>query len=325
MCARAYRNGGASVNAGWYRVQRQMLDHPIVGAGSLGKYSRFEAWHWLIKNAVYEERKIKNRGQEITLQPGELLAAYAYLATSWNWTIDAVRWFLVKLETAKAITKRTDKHTNHAQVIRLVNWQIYQMAHQETHTGTHHGTHQHLNNKQETIPGDYARDPGFWKRAIGGERGLTAAPSTGKDQNKNDVENDQHTAEFENGVLVVNDKMRDHWLPAFGGDRQRFDWALQEVAGFIDLFGVRPLAAQVNSLLARKAGDKRDRDQRYAAAVKTNNAGSAPFRRGEQIAGSAGRAQNVGHVSRVVLRDQSEPFETYRTRMIAEGKLEDKP
>jgi hypothetical protein len=277
---RAYRNGNASVNAGWYRVQRQMLDHPLVGAGSLGKYSRFEAWHWLIKNAVYEEKIIRNRGEELTLNAGEVLAAFRFLAKQWKWTVGSVRYFLMQLECAKAITRRTTSHNTQAQIIRLANWEKYQVAQHETQTENSHKTSQHLNNIQDTKP----FSGGVWKEKLN-----TAEKSA------------QHTATFENGALVVSQALREHWLPRFGGDSLRLQYALEQVAGYVQPNSHRPLVAQINSQLARIVGNRRDSDQRYAAR----------------------NAQPLGKLVASGIRDTSETFAEMRARLVREGVITD--
>lgn len=73
---------------------------------------------------------------------------------------------------------------------------------------------------------------------------------------------------FENGHLQLNNGTRQRWLDQFDGDVQRLDLALIEIAGQIQPNSGRPISVQVESLLARKAGDKRDRDRRYAKAVE---------------------------------------------------------
>ena len=82
-----------------------------------------------------------------------------------------------------------------------------------------------------------------------------------------------HGAAFENGRVVLFNGTRAFWLEKFGGDAERLDLALMEVAGYIQPNSIRPLEAQVGAQLARRVAEKRDRDDRYAKAAKSNGKG----------------------------------------------------
>jgi len=126
-----YANRSARVN-GWFAVARSIFDHPIVGAGSLGKYSRMEAWLWMINNAARRPTKGFDGVLEIELQPGELIAPLRYLARCWGWSPDAVRHFLERLESTHSIrqSKRTQS-THAANVVFLVYWADHQLTDEE--------------------------------------------------------------------------------------------------------------------------------------------------------------------------------------------------
>jgi hypothetical protein len=138
-------NGGPPIrDAGWYATHRDMLNHPIVGIGkpvkpadpNRGSLSRFEAWHWLIANAAYRAQPINNLGMRMTLQPGQVMGARAYLAREWNWSEMTVRWFLKVLLDEHMITLATDKirnqqRTNTANIITLCNYLKYQLGEDE--------------------------------------------------------------------------------------------------------------------------------------------------------------------------------------------------
>jgi len=89
-----------------------------------------------------------------------------------------------------------------------------------------------------------------------------------------------------NGRLEVSGSFRTEWLNIFGDDEPRFDLALIEVAGRVQVNSSRPLAAQVGSQLARIAADKRDRDARYrqAAAANARPAGKSHDERKARLA-----------------------------------------
>ena len=137
----------------WYAVSRKMLTHPIVGIGSLGKASNFEAWHWMISNAAVWKSTIIVGGHDVTLQRGELLASLNYLAKAWHWTPAAVRWFLANLERTKSITRRVSDHSTKSAIICLCNYDAFQLsAHDAQHEAqqeVQHKASQQANNKQE--------------------------------------------------------------------------------------------------------------------------------------------------------------------------------
>ena len=82
---------------------------------------------------------------------------------------------------------------------------------------------------------------------------------------------------FENGRLVLLNGCREFWLDKFGGDAERLDLALTQAAGYVQPNNrYKPLEAQVGAQLARIAAEKRDKDQRYAAAVKAKTPAASP-------------------------------------------------
>lgn len=138
-------NGGPVLrDAGWYATHRDMLTHPIVGAGQpvkpddprRGSYSKFEAWHWLIANAAYGEREWNNKGRRQTIAPGQLVAGRVHLSGVWNWTEKTVRVFLKQLLDEHMITLATDEirgqqRANTCNIITLCNYLRYQLGEDE--------------------------------------------------------------------------------------------------------------------------------------------------------------------------------------------------
>jgi hypothetical protein len=72
---------------------------------------------------------------------------------------------------------------------------------------------------------------------------------------------------LDNGRIVLANGLRAYWLAKFGGDAERLDLALMQVAAYVQPASVRPLEAQVSAQLARIAAEKLDRDRRYERAV----------------------------------------------------------
>ena len=81
---------------------------------------------------------------------------------------------------------------------------------------------------------------------------------------------------FANGSVQLHNGTRQRWLDQFDGDAKRLDLALIEIAGQIQPNSGRPISVQVEALLARKAGDKLDRDRRYASAARSSARTTAP-------------------------------------------------
>lgn len=80
---------------------------------------------------------------------------------------------------------------------------------------------------------------------------------------------------FQNGKLTLLNGTRVDWLKRFSGDEERLDLALIQIAPVLQPNSNRPLTAQVDSQLARIAGEKRDRDVRYNQAATANKATKA--------------------------------------------------
>jgi uncharacterized protein YdaU (DUF1376 family) len=81
---------------------------------------------------------------------------------------------------------------------------------------------------------------------------------------------DDHGVEFQGGKLVLVNGTRADWLSKFGGDAEALDLALIEAAGSIQRNSPAGLKLQVERKLASIARERRDRGQRYAAAVQAN-------------------------------------------------------
>ena len=81
---------------------------------------------------------------------------------------------------------------------------------------------------------------------------------------------DEPRLSLENGRLMLFNGYRQLWLDKFGGDEERLDLALIDAAGAVQNQNPIAMERQVSRRLAQIAGDKLDRDQRYAKAAKAN-------------------------------------------------------
>lgn len=174
MTLRVGHNGGPSLvdderderPGNWFAVSREIFDHPIVGIHDR-PFTDMEAWLYLLSIAAYSPQEVSNKGSMIVLDPGQIMAAYAYLSTRWKWSPDKVRWYLKRLENEAMITRfaaqnggrantkqstnqHTNQHTNQStkrntnqiQIITICNYSIYQYVQQQLHQAKHQATHQ---------------------------------------------------------------------------------------------------------------------------------------------------------------------------------------
>jgi hypothetical protein len=101
-------------------------------------------------------------------------------------------------------------------------------------------------------------------------------------------QSDGERVTFENGRLELKNGLRQFWLEQFG-DEQLLNLAVIQAAGYVQPNSMKPLEAQVSAQLARKVADMREKDARYAKAVKDN--GKAPRQPAEDRAALL-KAQN---------------------------------
>ena len=142
--------------SGWYSVKRGMLDHELFAP--VGKWSRAEAWLWMIEAAAMSETVIDIGGKPITVQRGCLCFSLRFLAAKWRWGVKAVRCFLTKLEAHKAIEvsmvgskKGTQEGTGRTH-IKLCNYDKYQTPGHTKGTGRAQEGH-----KEEQITSSVAK------------------------------------------------------------------------------------------------------------------------------------------------------------------------
>jgi len=83
---------------------------------------------------------------------------------------------------------------------------------------------------------------------------------------------------LEDGVSLKGDRVvlvngtRAEWLERFGGDENRLDMALIEARASVQPNSRQPIKLQVERILARVAGQKRDSDRRYSETAKARQA-----------------------------------------------------
>jgi len=116
------------MRAGWFSVKRGMLDHDLFKPD--GKWSKAEAWIWLIENAAISEKTVDIGGRPHVVKRGSLAYSLRFLADKWSWSVKAVRTFLATLEKHGAVKLEivgNEKGTGRTQVT-LCNYDKYQQS-----------------------------------------------------------------------------------------------------------------------------------------------------------------------------------------------------
>jgi hypothetical protein len=300
----------------WFAVSADMWDHPIVGAKrpvtpadpKQGSASCYEAWQWLIRSACFKTHSVMNRGRKMTLQRGDLLGSYSFLAAEWNWTPKTVRVFIEKLirdQMLMDVTLDIQRHFVHKQgqlkgnskgnkkdnskavkmpskrsLIKVLNVSNYFEYQHDPRAQLHY----------ESLP--EGQRGGQAKKQTGATEGQLKGNTVQGIHNKKDDTRasddvnpnvdpvtswDQAFDVYDHGVTIdANGRLtlvngeRSFWLKKFDGDSERLDLALIQAAGYVQPNSSRPLQAQVAAQLSKICAEKVDRDQRYNRAARAN-------------------------------------------------------
>ena len=93
--------------SGWFSVKRGMLDHDLFKPD--GKWSKAEAWIWMIENAAFRDATIDVGGKPHVVSRGSLCFSERFMADKFGWSQKALRNFLDKLEAHGAIIQSVAK------------------------------------------------------------------------------------------------------------------------------------------------------------------------------------------------------------------------
>ena len=125
--------------SGRYWMARGWMDHPAFRGE---RYTRAQAWIWLIENAAWKPCRVSVDGKIITLNRGQLSYSTRYLAAAWDWSKSRVDRFLRNLVAETMVNTRCSKSgtaSGTAQnVITICNYDKYQYPDQPS--GTASGT-----------------------------------------------------------------------------------------------------------------------------------------------------------------------------------------
>lgn len=114
----------------FYLMHRGAMEHPLF-AGE--KFTRYQAWEWLISEASFEPHKIKHphKMEFITVNRGQIPITYSTMREKWKWSNDKIRSFLTLLVDDAMITLETGRGFS---VITICNYNIYQTTTNENRT-----------------------------------------------------------------------------------------------------------------------------------------------------------------------------------------------
>ena len=226
-------NGG-----GWFAVSRTIFDHYVVGIRDC-PYTELEAWLWLLAEAAFEPTKVVNKGQPIVIDPGQIMAAYAYLAKVWDWSPDKVRWFLKRLQNEAMITRwcatqGTNRNTNQIQILTICNYSNYQHLRDVEHQAKPQAPHQPSTKPAPSQHHEYKEDN------LTTDNKKTPIPPSGADGEKSDrgtrlprdwaLPADWRAATLEQfdiydaKITTEANAFRDYWAPLPGAKGRKTDW-----------------------------------------------------------------------------------------------------
>jgi hypothetical protein len=99
--------------------------------GDETRFSRRDAWIWLIKEAAMPPRRFDIKGKTVELQRGQLTASVRDMADAWGWGKHAVERFITRLKTETMIG--TESETGQL-VITICNYDKHQLTGRDTGT-----------------------------------------------------------------------------------------------------------------------------------------------------------------------------------------------
>lgn len=91
-------------------MHRGAMEHPLF-AGE--KFTRYQAWEWLIHEASFEPHKMKHPRKNImiTVYRGQVVTTYKFLREKWQWSNDKIKSFLEILASEGMILLNLNKKT----------------------------------------------------------------------------------------------------------------------------------------------------------------------------------------------------------------------
>jgi len=117
----------AEPQSGWICLHRQIKSHWLWPGVKGSRYSKFEAWIYLLLSTNHQARKIDIGSKLIIVGRGQLLTSQVALARRWSWHRETVSQFLYQLKADGMLGIETSKHTSTGYtLLTICNYDKYQ-------------------------------------------------------------------------------------------------------------------------------------------------------------------------------------------------------
>lgn len=117
---------------GWICLHRQIKFHWLWPGVKGRRYSKFEAWVYLLLSANHQTRKVDIGSKLITVGRGQLLTSQVALAKKWLWHRETVLLFLCQLKADEMLGIDTSKHTSTGYtLLTICNYDKYQSGEEQ--------------------------------------------------------------------------------------------------------------------------------------------------------------------------------------------------
>jgi len=253
---------------GRYWMARGWMEHPLFKGE---RYTKAQAWAWLIEKAVWKPHRISIGGKEIFLRRGQLSYSTRYMAKAWGWSEAKVRRVLRLFQKWSNIDAATDAGQT---VITICNYDKYQA----TETPTDAPSDAKVTQERRRSDANKNKDNKENKEKEGAVDSVDAAfekfwdtyPSRGPASNPKKLALDAFRRKVEAGV-PVEDILRGverfavavREQQAQDGDRYEPRGAVCQAVTFLNQeryndYGTeaeKPLTAEQSAALARHSGD----------------------------------------------------------------------
>ena len=132
--------------SGWICSYRAIWDHPIFA----GNASRVGVWDWMLKKAVWKDKRFKSGAYVIDLKRGQLCISQRQVEAETGMGRQAFRTFLVELEAEKAITlEKTQGITQGRSIITICKYDKYQSGEKGSNPANNQAATQEQPNKEQ--------------------------------------------------------------------------------------------------------------------------------------------------------------------------------
>jgi len=119
-----------NTSRGYVAIPRELFDDPRFKAEP---YTERLAFMWLVAEASWRDRQVRNLGPSIDLKRGELMCSNRYMAKAWRWSEARVRRFIARLQIDALIDARPTQIATH---ITIRNYDQFSLARRTAETET---------------------------------------------------------------------------------------------------------------------------------------------------------------------------------------------